>query len=127
MDTAFVLLNALLPLCWLAGFAVGRMDRDRRSRRGGYLKPPASAPMKARGRARRATATTARISSYLQPGDPWAGEGIRTRLAPPSRRTGLGSTGNVTVVGGADSGPVRRVHADWLRFSRRATFRDPAA
>ena len=44
MDAAFSVLLLLLPVCWLAGFAVGRMDHasGRYRRRGGELRPPAS-------------------------------------------------------------------------------------
>lgn len=109
MDTAFVVLNALLPLCWLAGFAVGRMDRvaSRVLLHGGRRRRPASGRMKARGRVLPETATTALISSYSVHGDRSEGEDIRMRLAPPSRPTGRGSTGSGTAIGGADSGPER--------------------
>lgn len=96
-----------VPLLWLLGFASGRSSVKRARRMPGlYLRPTgkpaqrASDPMRDGGQPTPATDITALISSYSPPGDPSAGRVYRQQLLHRNRLTGLGLSGNVTVIPG---------------------------
>ena len=91
---AVLLLCSVLPV-WL------ELRRPHRTRRGGYLKPHASAPTKAGGQRRPGTGTTARISSSSRPGLASVARDILLPPLPPSRPTAHTSSGNATGVAGA--------------------------
>ena len=99
--TLALLVGWFFSLGWLLD-RPGRKARTRATRRGGYVKPPASAATKDGGLPTLETATTARIKCWSQPGPALTGAVIRTRLAPPSRLFVPTSFGVVTVDHGAN-------------------------
>jgi len=100
---------SLLFAGWFASgwFWRGRWERRTRARRrGGFVKPPASARMRDGGLPTPETAITARISSYsLRGPEPEAWDFPRW---PPlrSRLGARGSSGNVTAARGASGEPL---------------------
>jgi len=93
---AVLLLCSVLPV-WLEL----RRHNHRSRRRGGYLRPPASAPMRDGGQRTPGTGTTAPISSYSRPGLASVARDILLPPLPPSRPTAHTSSGNATGVAGA--------------------------
>ena len=91
-----LLLCSVLPV-WLEL----RRHNHRARRRGGYLRPHASAPTKAGGQRIPGTVTTARISSSSRPGLASVARDILLPPLPPSRPTAHTSSGNATGVAGA--------------------------
>lgn len=82
--TLALLVVWLYSLDWLLRLPSRKAD-TRARRRGGYIKPPASASTKDGGQRTPATDITARISSYSGHGAVSEGTVIRMRLAPPSK------------------------------------------
>ena len=91
-----------LVLLFSAGwYSRGRWERRAQARRrGGYVKPPASAHTKAHGRATPATGITARISSYSARGSLWEDTAYRRKLRRVSRRGAPTVSGDVTAARG---------------------------
>ena len=109
-------------LLWLALFSVycylsalpQRRARTRNTRRGGYVKPPASAPTKAGGQPTPATGTSALISSLPQPGSLSVVTGYLPLRVLRSKPSELGLFGSETGVAGANGARVlaKRVGSD---------------
>ena len=91
-----LLLCSVLPV-WLEL----RRHNHRSRRRGGYLRPPASAPMRDGGQRTPGTGTTAPISSSSRPGLASAVTGYLPLRVHRSRPTAPTSSGNATGVAGA--------------------------
>lgn len=96
--------------CWR-----GRWEHRRR--RGGYMRPLASARTKDGGQRTPATGITVRISSYSALGDPWADTAYRVRLRRMSRRGARGWSGNATAARGANGAqPLSADYGNHLRY-----------
>ena len=104
---AVLLLCSVLPV-WL------ELRRPHRTRRGGYLKPHASAPTRAGGQPTPATGTTAPISSSSPRGTATAVADSHQPLAPLNRLIVLSSYGSETGAAGASGARAlaKRVGSD---------------
>ena len=102
-----LLLCSVLPV-WL------ELRRPHRTRRGGYLRPRASAPTKDGGQRRQGTGTSARTSSYSPPGRQSVVTGYLPLRVQRSKPIAPTSSGNATGVAGASGARAlaKRVGSD---------------